>query len=194
MKSKSLIFFFILLGCSANPQISKDKIERPVDIQRANSDKPTIESLLKSRLNTLNNGLLNVCCSNLFSLDDLIEYDNLSLKKQFYKMEDEKEKVLLYEYKSSFFKVYSNAETDTDDIVLGEITDSDFPFKEIEIGMEKVKFLDQIFEQSKLYNQVDSLVISSDESGDFQTIYIFKKGFLEKIFFKSSYDWIDDKR
>lgn len=93
---------------------------------------------------------------------------------------------------NSFLKLYYNSTTKRTDIVSGRIVDKQIGLNSgIRIGQSKKEFFKKIFLKSDRYNfSLVDTVWNGNEPGDIQQVYIFKKGNLKEIIFKSDYDWI----
>lgn len=79
-------------------------------------------------------------------------------------------------------------------LVYGEILgEKDIDDKRVEIGLNKIKFLEQFFKPSKILDKVNQFSISEDELGNTETIFKFEDDKLKVIIFNSSYDWINKK-
>ncbi|MDO5968593.1 hypothetical protein Q4Q35_02125 [Flavivirga aquimarina] len=148
-------------------------------------------------LASFSNGNLELCCYyEIIDLSESIIRSNFKKTIETYNSEDKTDTVFVYKSETSFFKEYYNHHPKVNrlDLVYGEIFDeSHIDDKRVEIGQNKIKFLEQFFLPSKKMNEIKQFSISEDELGEAETIFKFEEDKLKMIIFNSSYSWINKK-
>ncbi len=214
-----ITFCFLFIGFSypnstyKNENINVNIVEKvELKINETNNsyqqdNRLVLDSLLNNKYNnflaSMENGYMTICCyHNLldnplpFLTEDslLSEYKFLELYKEYYEFDGKIHEVKVYRYGDSYFKTHYHEYQGRfyTNLVCGKIESEKFIFRNgIQIGMNRSKFLELIFEPSELFNKIDTLTISKNELGEAETYYIFSEDKLTEIIFESIYDWID---
>ncbi len=162
-------------------------------------DRLNLDEILSSDINdyiaSFSDGALSMCCyDEIIDLSESIIRSNFEKDIEIYNPEGNIDTVFVYKSKKSFFKEYYNNHPKVDrmNLVYGEILDEkDLDDKRAEIGLSKIKFLQQFFNPTEVLNEVKQFSISEDELGEAETIFKFEDDKLKVIIFNSSYDWIN---
>ncbi len=176
---------------------NKEKISENKSTQTITS-KINIDEALKDKYNTylafLENANLSLCSYDLFDITEKINFSAFKKTTETYTTFGDKEIVNVYRNDSSFVKTHYNSSVSPNslNIVCGHILSNELlkPSK-VKIGMKKNDFWTLFFQQSEIINQIRSITIYQDETGEAFTTYKFKNDRLIEIEFDSDYDWIN---
>ena len=209
MKHFSILLLIILNLSSCKTDKKQTESNKRNDSESQNEvesiiisdDRLDLDEILSSDENdyitSFTDGTLSMCCyDEIIDLSESLIRSNFKKEIETYNSEDKIDTVFVYKSKKSFFKEYYNNHPKVDrmNLVYGEILDEkDLDDKRAEIGLSKIKFLQQFFKPTEILNELEQFSISEDELGEAETIFKFEDDKLKVIIFNSSYDWINKK-